>query len=86
LFFVLVFTEAEKLAEERGLVHSILEDARSFVDEPLLERFVELLQRDDTHVVGANFYVPEFYGFFVLQGVVHGLPRSGYTTGMISIS
>jgi hypothetical protein len=73
---VVFVTEAEQIAKERRLVHSVLEDARPFIDEPLLKGFVELLQSDDAHVVRRNFNVPEFYGFFVL-GVVHGLPRSG---------
>jgi hypothetical protein len=75
---LVVVAEAEQIAEERRLVHSFLEDARPFVDEPSVKGFIELLQRDDAHIVRRNFNVPEFYGFFVL-GVVHGLPRSGVT-------
>ena len=71
LVLLVVLTETEQLAEERRLVHSVLEDACPLVDEPLLEGFVELLQCDDAHVVGGDLYVPEF-NVFVLQGVVHG--------------
>jgi hypothetical protein len=67
LFFV---AATQKLRERHRAWHSFLPDARPFVDEPVLVRLVQLVERYRANVVRSDLHVPEIL-----------IPRSAFECG-----